>query len=439
VPAACGPWQRVGTSAPPTTRPEQVAALLDPRAAYREMGLIIGSGQIPFLGSVHVLASGGADTALAVVALSLEDRQLTFQREANGFSAGYHVEVAFRRGATLVQLVSRDERVVVNTFRETQRAEESVIFQEFIRVPAGSYQLAITVRDRNGAKVGRYETPFEVPALQPPAIAVPICIYEATPRADLAGPPTLVVNPRSTVLYGVDTARFYVETYGLPGGGAVVATALDPSGALAWVDTTRVDSASAVKGFVVTVAPARLSVGRYTLRIAPAGGEVVATAPFLVAFSGQFAAANFEQILSLLRYFTSADTLRALAALPPDQRSAAWRKFLHDTDPNPATPENEALTRYFARLQIANEQFRDEGIPGWLTDRGEVYITIGAPDDVYDRRSEMQARGRVIIWTYSEYRLTLDFVDESGFGRYRLTPGSRSEYLQVVNRLRRAS
>lgn len=437
--ASCGPWQRVGTPEPRSPGGEQVTALFDPAAVYRQMGLVTGSGQIAFVGNVRALAGRSPDTAIAVVALSLQDRQLTFQREANSFAASYRVELAFRRGVTLVQQVVREERVVVGTFAETQRSEESVIFQQFVPVPAGDYQLSIAVRDRNGPNVGRYEAPFTVRALEPPAVSTPLTVYQATRRTDLAATPDLVVNPRSTVEYGTDSARVYVEAYGLPAGSAVVLSALDASGGEAWADTSRIDSARALQALLVTIPPDHLSMGRYQVRVARAGGDVVASAPMLVSFSGQWVVANFDEMISLLRYYTSQDTLKALAAVPPDQRAAAWRKFWHDTDPNPETPENEALDRYFARLRRANLEFRDEGIAGWLTDRGEVLITLGDPDDVLDRRSEMQGRGRVIVWSYTQLRLTLYFVDESGFGRFRLDPGSRSEFLRVANRLRRSS
>jgi GWxTD domain-containing protein len=437
--ASCGPWQRVGTPEPKAAGTEQVTQLFDPATIYREMGLVTGVGQIPFVGSVHLLAARTPDSAIAVVALSLENRQLTFQREADGFAAGYHVEVAFRHGVTLVRQLARDERVVVATFRETQRSDESVIFQEPLAVPTGDYQVAISVRDRNSPNAGRYEAAFQVPPLETPAIAAPIAVYRATARTDAAATPDLLVNPRSTFEYGLDTARFYVETYGLPKSSSVVVTAADVQQQVVWADTTTLDSTGSVHAVQVGLPPAGLSLGRYELRVAVAGGGVVSTAPFLVAFSSQWVVANFDEMISLLRYFTSADTLHALAAVPPDQRAAAWRKFWHDSDPNLATPENEALEQYFARLQAANQRFRDEGIPGWLTDRGEVLITLGEPDEVFDRRPEMQGRNRMIVWTYTQLRLTLYFVDDSGFGRFRLDPGSRSEFLQVVNRLRRST
>ena len=429
----------MGSPEPQSAGTEQVTQIFDPATVFRQMGLVTGTGQLPFVGSVHLLAGRTPDSAIAVVALSLENRQLAFQRETDGFAAGYHVEVAFRRGVTLVRQLARDERVVVGTFRETQRSDESVIFQEQLTVPAGDYQVAISVRDRNSPNVGRYEAAFHVPPLETPAIAAPIAVYKATPRTDAAAAPDLLVNPRSTVEYGTDTARFYVEAYGFPASSSVVMSALDAQHQVVWSDTSRLDSAGSVHAVQVALPPANLSLGRYELQVAVAGGGVVATGPFLVAFSGQWVVTNFDEMISLLRYFTAPDTLHALASVPPDQRPAAWRKFWHDTDPNPATPENEALEQYFVRLQAANQRFRDEGLPGWLTDRGEVLITLGEPDEVFDRRSEMQGRNRMIVWTYTQLRLTLYFVDDTGFGRFRLDPGSRSEFLQVVNRLRRST
>jgi hypothetical protein len=42
-----------------------------------------------------------------------------------------------------------------------------------------------------------------------------------------------------------------------------------------------------------------------------------------------------------------------------------------------------------------------------------------------------------VRWSYLTYRLALFFEDETGFGRLRLTPGSRSEFERTLNRVRR--
>lgn len=434
APVACGSWKRVGV-ADPETPPERLPEIFDPSNTYREMGLLADRGPLGFVGTARILAGSSPDSLVIIIALSMKSRGLSFKREGDQFVAQYRVESVLRAGGRQVANAQRDERVRVTSFRETQRNDESVIFQQFITAAPGDYLLAVNVRDRNSTNEGRVEVPITVPALARTAVSLPIAVYEATPRTSLDHAPELVLNPRSSMQFGADSLRFYLETYGMAPGTTVVLAAVDAAGRTAWTDSVRVDSARAVQGFLVSVPPAPLSIGRFDLQLSQ-GGTLMATTPFLVAFSDVFAVGKLADIVSLLRYFANPDTLRALLNTPEAERAAAWQRFYRNTDPNPATPENEAIEQYLRRVQVANERFRDEGGPGWLTERGEVYITLGEPSEMFDRRREMQSNGGTIVWNYYEYRLTLYFYDDGGFGRYRLAPGSRAEYRRVVNRLR---
>ena len=58
---------------------------------------------------------------------------------------------------------------------------------------------------------------------------------------------------------------------------------------------------------------------------------------------------------------------------------AFWRK----RDPNPATPENEFKEEHYRRLEYANKFLgRETFLPGWKTDRGEIYIILGEPAEI---------------------------------------------------------
>ena len=52
-------------------------------------------------------------------------------------------------------------------------------------------------------------------------------------------------------------------------------------------------------------------------------------------------------------------------------------------DPTPDTPENEFKEEHYRRIAYANEHY-GAGIPGWKTDRGHIYITLGPPDQIDD-------------------------------------------------------
>jgi len=436
--SACGPWQRAGTPEPTHPGPEQVIpTIADPNAIFHAMGLITdATGGIGFVGTVRIYAGPSPDTMLVMTTLSLHNRGFAFHRDGDSFVGEYHVELALRQQAGVVQHVGRDERIRVSTFRETQRTDESVIFQQAMAVPAGQYTLAVTVHDVNGPATGHAEQPLAVPERRLPAVSMPLAVYQAHPRVHYADPLDLVPNPRNAGEYGSDTLHFYVEAYGLPSGAQLAVRAVDQDDRVAWSDSARVPDDSQVEALVVAVPTDRLSLGRYDLRLA-LGNDVLAAAPFLVSLSNQWIVGNFQDMISLLRYFPYVDTLRAVANGTPQQRAAAWKKMWQESDPDPATPENEALDLYFSRLEVANQRFQDEGVAGWLTERGEVLIGLGEPDNDVDLRPDIQGRGRTIEWTYDQYRLTLYFIDDTGFGRLRLDPASRSEFLRVLSRLQR--
>jgi GWxTD domain-containing protein len=112
-----------------------------------------------------------------------------------------------------------------------------------------------------------------------------------------------------------------------------------------------------------------------------------------------------------------------------------WAEFLRSTDPTPATPQNEALRDYFVRVGQANARYRDEGSQGWLSDRGRVYVTLGDPDQIYVQGGQdVNARGRAQIWEYREDRVQLVFIDQSGFGRWRLTTSSENDFRLLARR-----
>ena len=94
--------------------------------------------------------------------------------------------------------------------------------------------------------------------------------------------------------------------------------------------------------------------------------------------------------------------------------------------PVPETGENEALDQYFTRIAIANERFKDEGGPGWRTDRGEVFVTLGEPDQVIETPPGTEQR--IVQWVYSNYRAVINFTGQLGFSRLRMTPASRAEF-----------
>ncbi len=408
-------------------------------SVYRAMGLLTDSTRLRFVGSLRYLAAGTPDSSLAVLSVSLRNAALTFVPQAGDFVARYHVDLTFRRdsgggiGAPVLQ-VSRDETVRVNNIRETQRRDESIVFQEFVAVRPGAYSVSVVVRDANSPAVAEATALDTVPPFAGPSLGSPIPVYEGTGRTRLGATPSLVVNPRGLLHSGTDSLRCYIEGYHWKTGTRVVARFVAPDSAELWRDTLTLTGDTALAHAQVVIRPGQLPPGRGELRIEAVGAPAHAQVPLLVTFSDRWAAASFDQLLTLLRYFSAQDLVDKLRAAPREQRAAAWHELYHRTDPDTATPQNEALDQYFRRIESANRRFGEAVTPGWQTDRGEVFVTLGEPDEALDMGGVLPG----VRWEYTHPHLSLVFKDVSGgLGMYRLTTDSRVDFEHATEWVRR--
>jgi GWxTD domain-containing protein len=313
------------------------------------------------------------------------------------------------------------------------RAEESVLFQQILRLTSGPYNVSVTVRDASSTAESRAQGKYTAPAFASGTTSAPILTYQATGRGSRSDPLSVVLNPRGAVGYGADTLLAYIEGYDFPGPTTVPFQVLDEQQDVIYTDSLRFRGGRPVESQVIRLAPDSVALGELKLLVGT--GPAQRTVSALVSFSQAWVITNFDEMLDLLRYFGQDARVSAMRKAPPAERSRLWREFYAETDPNKITPENEALNQYFARISAANSRFTDEGVPGWRTERGEVFIALGAPDESIE--STPGTAGRVVRWSYLNYRLNLFFQDETGFGRLRLTPGSRAEFERTLNRVRR--
>ncbi|HLJ79365.1 MAG TPA: GWxTD domain-containing protein [Acidobacteriaceae bacterium] len=81
-----------------------------------------------------------------------------------------------------------------------------------------------------------------------------------------------------------------------------------------------------------------------------------------------------------VRWIITDQEKKAFLSLSNDEeRDAFIEQFWRRRNPNPDSPENEFREEHYRRIAYANEHFA-AGKPGWMTDRGHIYIAYGAPD-----------------------------------------------------------
>jgi GWxTD domain-containing protein len=427
----CAPARQIG---PRPLMPDPANMVpLRARTVYRDMGLMVDTSRLPFVASVRFLAGATPDSTLVVFAMSLANRSLNFRRDSNDLVADYHVELTLRRDTSVIRQVVRDEKVRVSSVPETMRRDESIIFQQMLVVSPGTYNVSIVVRDRTSPAYAQFQMLDTVPQFDAPGLGWPMPIYEGTGRTRRGVLPALVANPRGATAYG-ESVRVYVEGYGLARGTRLAARVVDLDSVELWRDTVALAEGPLVNAQFV-IKPGVLPLGRAEFQVQVVGGAARVATPLLVTFSDMWAVNRFDQTVDLLRYFARQELVAKLKAAPRDRRAAAWREFYAASDLMPATPQNEPLDKYFHRIDVANLRYSEPKNPGWKTDRGEVYITLGEPDQAFEVPGKMAPGLR---WEYSSFHATLAFQDNEGSGQYHLTAQSRAEYERALAEARAA-
>ncbi len=440
------PGMRPGSAPSPALGNSAEQARRDPTAIYNQMGLIATGSPLSYVGKIAYFATRSPDTTMILVSVSIPNRTLSFIRDGDTYRAPYEIRLKLKQGAIDVKSVESMEVVRVATFKEVNRTDESVIFQSYFKVPPGDYSILSQVRDIASNRSATQEGAITVPRIMSGHLSTPVIVYEATRRTTLDSLPHLLASPRSSVVFGQDsTVSVYLEAYGQQNRLPVSFVVQNDKGGVTWRDTAVLSRSGNLLSGAITIPISRVGIGVANVTFTRADASDTVRTPVFVSFGSDIPLLSYEDLITQLRYYVASDRLKSLRDAPLEQRGRAWASFLRASDPAPATPEHEGLQTYFARLQQAGIRFRDDGSGsrgGWLSDRGRVYVVMGEPDQLYEQntngaisRTSVGQRGRLQYWEYSQYRVRLIFYDESGSGRWRLTPSSETEFQNINARL----
>ncbi len=427
----------------PRVLPPAGTATPDVSELYRDIGLLAAPSPVAFVGKVSSFASAFPDTTLVLVSISIPNRALTFTREGDRYRAPYEVKLSLSRGDVEAASVNAMEIVRVGSFREVNRTDESIIFQHYFHVPPGVYAISAMVRDVGGSRGATQQATITVPVLGTGRLSTPVVVYEATGRSTLDSAPGLLASPRSSAVFGRDsTVAIYVEAYGQGARLPVDFVVRNDKGAQLLRDSVTLARRGALFSGVVSVPISTVGVGIAQVFFTRRDATDSVKAPLFVSFGEDIPLMSFEDMLGYLRYFASPGRLSALRNAPPERRATVWAEFLRATDPIPETPINEDMQAYFGRIQLANAQFRMDRNPGWLSDRGMVFVALGEPDQILERNvnqtistAQMGSTTRLQIWQYRNYSSQLIFYEETG--KWRLTRPSETEFLALNARRQR--
>ena len=137
---------------------------------------------------------------------------------------------------------------------------------------------------------------------------------------------------------------------------------------------------------------------------------------------------RYQDWLKQTQYIIHAEEKEVFLQLTSDrERDIFIVTFWKQRDPTPGTPQNEYKDEHIRRFQYASKWFsKGSSKPGWMTDRGRIYIILGEPVSK-DRYPSNISLYPCEVWSYYgdvslglPNHFSLVFFQRQGVGEYQL-------------------
>jgi len=169
----------------------------------------------------------------------------------------------------------------------------------------------------------------------------------------------------------------------------------------------------------------QLPFGEYTLNLHLISGEYEKTleAKYYIRWHGHpETLSGMNMVIGPLNYIMNHHSWDELNSADDEEQKQIIETFWKQRDPTPNTITNELEEEFFRRVAFSNQHFSvyKGSLPGWLTDRGRIYILYGPPSDVDVPPTRPEAKERYEIWIYQNGQRRFVFFDKYHDGDYQL-------------------
>jgi GWxTD domain-containing protein len=151
-----------------------------------------------------------------------------------------------------------------------------------------------------------------------------------------------------------------------------------------------------------------------------------------------------KRIKNEIYYIATSSELALYNQLNLEGKKEFLKSFWAKRYPDPITKENEFKIEHYRRWNYVNQKFSrtSSSFDGWKTDMGRIYIKYGETDEIESHPSTMETKPYE-RWDYHKVEATtihpsqsgvfFIFVDEDGFGVYRLVHSNATGEIQNLN------
>ncbi len=357
--------------------------------------------------------------------LKMPYTSVQFIKDNDKYIGGYSVSLTFydEDGEKILFESMWNEQIVVNSFNATNSGKSFNISYKSSNLKPGDYKIKCIVEDKDSKKNYAYVGELNIKNLDLP-IAISDVIFIEKVVNDESG--QRIIPSVNNIFTNVDTEiGFFYEIHADTSKKVIARyTVLNAEEEEEFTQDIEYNINKGRNSVKYSFRFDKISLGQYKLKVLLINeddDEIIGTSKFFrnKLFGFPITITDIDEAVDQMMYIASNDEIGYIKETEdPDTTLERYIEYWKQKDPSPNTIENEVLIEYYRRVAYANENFKSY-YPGWKTDMGMIYITLGAPDNV-DRHPMDYNSKPYELWDYYEINRRFVFVDQTGFGDYRL-------------------
>jgi GWxTD domain-containing protein len=365
------------------------------------------------------------------VFVQVPHEEIRFMKEGDSYVGRYEVSLSLLTGTKqLVHEQTWSVDVPVTDFTQTTGTKLYSLTHRTIDVDPGNYQLTVIFRDQESRKSSQVRksllvTDFSKDSLTLSDIMLVSRLSVSGDRKTIVPNITGSINPRSEGFF------VFFELYSAPrlDSAYLICRIYDSKKNEAFRSTQREALTGSKTQVFLKIDSASVPMGTYFLSVEATAQEGTTgksyrgtTSRTLSVRSPDLPAAvvDIDKAIDQLIYIARETELQYIRdGATPDEKRKRFMEFWAKRDPDPGTQRNELMEEYYGRVQYANQNF-SHYMEGWRSDMGMVFIRFGSPENIERHPMEIDSKPYE-IWYYYQLSRQFIFVDETGFGDYRLT------------------
>ena len=360
---------------------------------------------------------------------------VTFIKNEEFYEGGYSISVLVSHAeeeerTALVHEESWERRIDLLSFERTNNPKYYDLTQRSLSLPPGKYMLEVIFEDEESQKEFRLSRGIEVRRFDENLFGVSdVMLVRAVESKNGKKQISPQINPNVAALTdGFDLFYEVYNPYQL--GGVRIDYRIIRRGREVFDEQATQALVKGKNTFLASISSKDFGVGSYTLRVTvhrendstETGLLATIERSFMIEWltaGAPISGVDLDEAIEQLRYFAKDDELDYMQEPEnEEERRRRFEEFWERHNPNPGADSNPAMIEYYNRVAYANQHY-GHYIAGWKTDRGMIYIIYGAPDYIDRHPLDVESKPYE-IWEYYDVNRRFVFIDENGFGDYRL-------------------